>query len=66
MPLPKFPLGDNLWGKSVVGNHKEHADVNNSIDTFLGKEIVLDLSLITEHVQQEDLIASISPSPQIT
>jgi hypothetical protein len=55
---------DGIWGKSrhkkVVGNHEEHADVNNSIDTFVGKEIVLDLSLITEHVQQEELIASMS------
>ena len=55
---------DGIWGKShhkkVVGNHEEHADVDNSIDTIVGKEIVLDLSLITEHVQQEDLIASTS------
>ncbi len=55
---------DGIRGKShqkkFVGNNEEYADVDNSIDTIVGKEIVLDLSLITEHVQQEDLIASTS------
>jgi hypothetical protein len=45
---------------NVVGNNQDHVNVDNSIDTIVGKEIVLDSSLITEHTQQEDLIASTS------
>jgi hypothetical protein len=41
----------------AAGNQNEHVHVDNSMDTIFGKEIVLDLSLITEHTQQENLVA---------
>jgi hypothetical protein len=53
---------DGRWRESHhminVGNQNKHIHADSSMDNnFVGKDIVLDLSFITEHTQQENLAA---------